>query len=73
MSEQTAARRATNLAYAKRICGMTPQSEFPQYHGDFDYLMVANAAPAPAEGEHNHNWHWSELWRLFDEEWRKFA
>jgi hypothetical protein len=71
MSEQDTARRATCSAFAVKICGMEPKTQ--GYHGDFPYMDVVNSAPVPAIGEHKHAYHWGELFRIFDEEWRKYG
>jgi hypothetical protein len=72
-----AARRATIMAYANRVCegvrladGSSLWSGLKvMYPGNFPYRDVALAAPMPIDPK-DHKRCWGELFRIFDEEWR---
>ena len=72
-----AARRATIMSYANRVCQGTKLADGSElwpglkvmYEGDFPYRDVALAAPLPIDSK-DHKRCWSELFRIFDEEWR---
>jgi len=72
-----AARRATIMAYANRVCQSVKLADGSPlwsglkvtYAGDFPFRDVALAAPMPdMSADHMRCWH--ELYRIFDEEWR---
>lgn len=75
--------RVTQGAYTKRVTGMRVAIPLPIYEGNFDCLMVANAAPLPDDKRspgpytqenptplyRSHKRAFDELRRLFEDEW----
>lgn len=70
LSPREAARRATNVAFANRVCGMAPPGEVPATDFDVEYVVSSVALPESA-ALHDHMRAWKTLGVKFNEEWAK--
>ena len=73
MSERSLARRASMMAYAKRICGGIPGAAKSDYAGQFPYQDLAETVPIPETSSlAEHQKLWRELYSNFEQAWRHF-